>query len=259
MALLPRRLGHGERAELVQHLDELRRRLFISALALVLAFGVTFAFHERIVGWLNAPLDGKEPITLGVAEPFTTSLTVSLYAAIALALPVLLWQTWAYLAPVVDEGRQRDVARLVLVASLLLAGGMAFAYWIVLPATIPFLLGFDAELYQVEVRARDYYSFAALTVVGVGALFDLPVFLLGLVRLGIVTSAKLRRNRKIGIAVLVALSVALPGVDPITTILQTIPLLLLFEASIWTAVYFERRWSMARIATTRPQLEADAT
>jgi sec-independent protein translocase protein TatC len=247
VALLPRRVAHGERAELVEHLDELRRRLVISAAALVVAFGVTFAFRERIIGWLNAPLEGKEPITLGVAEPFTTSLMVSLYAAVALALPVLLWQAWAYLAPAVDEHRQRSIARLVLVASLVLAGGMAFAYWVVLPSTIPFLLDFDQELYQIEVRGRDYYSFAALTVVGVGFLFELPVFLLGLVRLGVVSADRLRRSRKVGIVVFVAISVALPGVDPFTTLLQTIPLLVLFEASIWAAVYFERRWSRVPI------------
>jgi sec-independent protein translocase protein TatC len=119
-----------------------------------------------------------------VAEPFTTSLTVSLYAAVALALPVILWQLWAYLAPAVDERRQQSIAHLVLVASLLLAGGTAFADWVVLPSTIPFLLGFDDQLYEIEVRARDYYSFAALTILGVGVLFELPVFLLGLVRLG---------------------------------------------------------------------------
>jgi sec-independent protein translocase protein TatC len=182
-----------------------------------------------------------------VAEPFTTSLTVSVYAAVALAPPVLLWQLWSYLAPALDERRQRSIAHLVLVASLLLAGGMAFAYWVVLPSTIPFLLAFDDELYQIDVRARDYYSFAALTIGGVGLLFELPVFLLGLVRLGILTSARLRRNRRIGVAALAATSVALPGVDPATTILQTIPLLALFETSIWASVYFERRWSRSPI------------
>ena len=247
MSLLPRRLRHGQRAELVDHLDELRRRLFLSAAALTVAFGFTYAFHERIIGWLNAPLHGKKPITFGVAEPFTTSLTVSAYAAVALALPVLLWQLWAFLAPAVDERHQRTIARLVLVGSLLLGGGMAFAYWVVLPSTIPFLLGFNDDLYQIEVRARDYYSFAALTILGVGALFELPVILLGLVRLGILSSARLRRNRRIGIVALAVTSVALPGVDPATTVLQTIPLLVLFEASIWAAVYFERRWQRSPI------------
>ena len=130
-----------------------------------------------MIGWLNTPIESREPVTLGVAEPFTTSIAVSLYAAFGLALSVILWQAWAYLAPAVDERRQRTIVRLVLVASLLLAGGMAFAYWVVLPSTIPFLLEFDEGLYDIEVRARDYYTFAAFTIVGVGVLFDLPAFL----------------------------------------------------------------------------------
>jgi sec-independent protein translocase protein TatC len=248
MTLLPRRVGHGELAELVEHLGELRHRLAISAGTLGLAFALTFIFRETIIGWLNAPLEGKEPITLGVAEPFTTSLLVSFYAALALSLPVLFWQAWAYFAPALDERTQKSIARLVVLGSLVLAAGMAFAYWVVLPSTIPFLLDFDDELYQIEVRARDYYSFAALTVVGVGALFELPVFLLGLVRIGVLSAARLRRNRRKGIVVLVAISVALPGVDPLTTLLQTIPLLVLFEASIWAAPIVERRRSRVTTA-----------
>jgi hypothetical protein len=99
VALFPRRLEHGERAELVTHLDELRRELFMSAAALAVAFAATYTFHCRIIGWLNAPLEGRKPITLAVAEPFTTSLTISSYAAVALGLPVFLWQLWSYLAP----------------------------------------------------------------------------------------------------------------------------------------------------------------
>src|ERR687895_581452 len=206
MALLPRRLGHGERVELVEHLGELRTRLVISLAALAAAFGLTFAFHRMILGWLNAPLDGKKPITLGVAEPFTTALTVSLYAAVAL--------------------------------------------------TFPFLLGFNEELFQIEVRARDYYAFAAFTVVGVGLLFELPVFLLGLVRLGVLSARRLRRSRRVGVVALVAVSVALPGVDPVTTALQTMPLLVLYEVSIWAAPLVERRRARARLRS-RPEPASD--
>src|SRR5919106_6755759 len=121
MAFFPRRLGHGERVELVEHLGELRTRLFIPLGTLAAGFALSYGFHETIIGWLNAPLDGKKPITLGVAEPFTTSLVVSFYAAVA--FPVLLWQLWAYLAPALDPRRQRNVFQLVLVALALLAGG----------------------------------------------------------------------------------------------------------------------------------------
>ena len=244
MARLPRRLGHGDRVTLTEHLDELRGRLIISLSSLAVAFGVTYGFRHTIIHWLNRPLPaGKQPITFGVAEPFLTSMTVAFYAAIAITLPILLWQLWSFFAPAMEEHKQRTVARMVMVATGLLAGGMAFAYWVVLPSAIPFLLGYDSGLYNIQVRARDYYSFASFVIIAVGVLFELPVFLLGLVRLGVLTSAKLRKNRRIGIVILVAISVALPGVDPVTTTLQTIPLLVLFEASIWASVFFEKRWA----------------
>jgi len=243
MARLPRRLGHGDKVTLTEHLDELRSRLIISLSALAVAFGVTYGFRHTIIHWLNRPLHGKQPITFGVAEPFLTSLTVAFYAAIAITLPILLWQVWLFFAPAMEEHAQRTVARMVFVATFLLAGGMAFAYWVVLPSAIPFLLGYDSDLYNIQVRARDYYTFASFVIIAVGCLFELPVFLLGLVRLGVLSSAKLRKNRRIGIVILVAISVALPGVDPVTTTLQTIPLLVLFEASIWASVFFEKRWA----------------
>src|SRR5918999_1562075 len=154
MALLPRRLGHGERVELVEHLGELRTRLVISLAALAAAFGLTFAFHRMILGWLNAPLDGKKPITLGVAEPFTTALTVSLYAAVALTFPILLWQVWAYLVPAVEETRQRDVARLVLVAAVLLTGGGGLAPSGGVPPAHPLPPRADGAPLPTEGRAR---------------------------------------------------------------------------------------------------------
>ena len=121
MKRLPRRLEHGEEATLVEHLDELRNRIFVAVGALVLALGVTYAFHHRLIHWLNKPLpaDKRHPITFGVAEPFLTSLTVSLYAAIVITLPIILWQLWAFLAPAFDERTQRGVRWLVAFATVL--------------------------------------------------------------------------------------------------------------------------------------------
>src|SRR5215510_10468033 len=115
---LPRRLDHGEEATLVEHLDELRSRLIIALVAIVPAFILTFAFHERIMEWLVGPLpDDKKLVTLGVVEPFTISIKVSLIAAIAITLPVILWQIWAFLAPAVDPHFQRVVLIFVALAT----------------------------------------------------------------------------------------------------------------------------------------------
>jgi sec-independent protein translocase protein TatC len=243
---IPRRLEHGDRVTLVEHLDELRNRLIIALAGLAVAFGVAYGFRHHIIGWLNDPLNGREPITFGVAEPFMTSLMVSVYAALAITLPLWLWQLWSFLAPAFEQASQKAVARMVAFGTILFVGGAAFAYFVVLPAAVPFLLGYDSDIYNIQVRARDYYSFAAFSILGVGFLFELPVFLLGFVRLGVISAEQLRKNRRIGIVVLTAISVALPGVDPITTIMQTVPLLILFEASIHLARIFERRWDRQR-------------
>jgi sec-independent protein translocase protein TatC len=240
----PRRLGSEERVELVDHLDELRRRILIALIAFGVGSAIAFAFHGDLLGWLNhaLPEGRRRPVTLSVAEPFTTSLKVSLYAGFALALPVVLWQVWSFLAPAVHQHTRRVVAGFVAFASALFAGGVAFSYAFALPAALHFLTNYDSALYDIEVRAKDYYSFALMVLLSVGLVFQLPIFLLGLVKLGVTSSTRLRRNRRLGYVAMAALAVALPGVDPVTTALEMAPLVLLFEASIWLAVLFERRW-----------------
>ena len=115
---LPRRLVHGEEATLVEHLDELRTRLIIALFAIVPAFALTFAFHERIMEWLTGPLpDDKQLVTLGVTEPFTVSVKVSFIAALAIALPIVLWQTWGFLAPALAPNFERIVIVFVVLAT----------------------------------------------------------------------------------------------------------------------------------------------
>ncbi len=246
---VPRRLGHGEGAELVEHLGELRSRLLISLGAIAVGFGVAYTFHHELLTWLNAPLpDGRQPITLGVAEPFTTSIKVSLYAGFALALPVVLWQVWSFLAPAMSKRTERALGMLVAFATLLFALGVAFGYGLALPAAVHFLTNFDASVYDIQVRASSYYSFSLMVLLSVGLVFELPVFVLALVRLGVFTTAKLRRNRRIGYVAMAGLAVALPGVDPVTTAFEMAPLVILYEGSIWLSVLFERRWKSAPLA-----------
>jgi sec-independent protein translocase protein TatC len=240
---LPRRLRPGEEATLVEHLDELRTRLIISLLAVAATFVVAFVFHEQLIEWLREPLpDDKQLVTLGVTEPFTTSVKVSFYAALALSLPVILWQTWSFLAPAMEEGTQRVLAVFVVIATGLFAGGLAFGYFVVMPKAIEFLTSYDDELYDIQVRASYYFSFVAIMLLAIAFFFELPIFILALVRLGVVTSAQLRRNRRYLIVGAVILCVLLPTVDPVSLILEIVPLLLLLEASIWASVFLERRW-----------------
>ncbi|OFW71752.1 MAG: twin arginine-targeting protein translocase TatC [Actinobacteria bacterium RBG_16_68_12] len=240
---LPRRLLHGEEATLVEHLDELRTRLIVVLLALVPAFLLAFAFHEQIMEWLTGPLpDDRKLVTLGVTEPFTTSVKVSLIAGLALALPVVLWQIWAFLAPAVQPHFQRIVLVFVVIATALFAAGVVFMYYVVLPRALDFLTSYDADLYDIQIRASYYYSFAALTLVAGGIAFLMPIFVLALVRLRVLTSDRLRSNRRIAFVVLLVFAILLPTVDPVSLAFEVIPLLLLFELSIWMSVLMERRW-----------------
>lgn len=241
--IVPRRLSPGEEATLVEHLTELRHRLVICLFAIVPAFAVAYVFHDTLIRWLKDLLpEGTDLVTLGVAEPFTTALKVSFYAALAITLPVVLWQIWAFLAPAVDRSTQRIISLFVVIATALFAGGVAFSYFIVLPKALTFLVEYDADLYLEQIRASYFLTFVSLMMLASGIAFQLPIFILGLVRLGVVDSGKLRRNRRLGIVAMFCFAILLPTVDPVSLAFEVVPLLILFEASIWLAVVMERRW-----------------
>jgi sec-independent protein translocase protein TatC len=244
MKVRGRRLRYGEEATLVEHLDELRSRIIRVLIVLAVAMAFTFAFHEHIIRWLNdaLPADRRDHIiTLGVAEPFTTSLTVSFYAALVIAFPFVLWQVWAFFAPAFTESQQRSAAALVVLAGALAIGGLAFGYFVVLPGALHFLTNYDSNLFNIQIRARDYYSFASTLLLAVVGIFEVPILVLGLVAVGVLTSNQLRRNRRWGYFIVAVLALALPGPDPVTTMFELIPMWIIFEASIWLAVYAERR------------------
>ncbi len=248
MSRLPRRLRHGEEATLVEHLGELRTRLIICIVAVVAAFTVVYVFHGHLLEWLNRPLpaDKRPPVTFGVLEPFTVSIMVTFYAALLIALPIIFWQLWAFLAPAFEERHQRSMAVLVAFAAALAIGGVAFGYWLVLPAAVHFLTDYDSSHFDILIRARDYYSFTSLLLLAVALAFEIPVFVLGLVRLRILSAARLRGSWRMGIFAMTALGVLLPGVDPVSTALSVVVLVTLYGLSIALASFFEPRWRETR-------------
>jgi sec-independent protein translocase protein TatC len=243
MARLPRRLGHGEEATLGEHLEELRQRLFVIIGSVVIATIVAFVFHTRLLDWLNRPLPAghRRLLATGVAEPFTVSIAVSVYAAIVISSPVILWQLWSFFAPAFDPGAERKVLALVAAAVVLGGAGLAFGYWILLPRAIHFLTNYDDKHFLHLIKASTYYSFVVTVLLGIVVVFQLPLVVLGLVALGVLSSRTLRKHRRIGYFVTAVIALALPGPDPVTTFLELLPMWALFEASIWVAVAFERR------------------
>lgn len=232
-------VAHEDQLSLVEHLDELRSRVVVSIAALVPALVLCGWKNGLLIEILNRPLPkGQEPITLSPTEPFLTTATLVVYAALLLAMPVVLYQAYAFVLPAFSKDERRVALPLMIGAPFLFVAGVLFAYFVVLPPAITVLLGFNADEFNTQLRAREYYSFASLTLISLGILFQVPIGVLAATRLGVVTPAQLRRGRRyaiLGIAVLAAL---LPTIDPVTMILEMLPLIVLYELSILVARAF---------------------
>jgi sec-independent protein translocase protein TatC len=236
-----RPVSHEDRLTLVEHLDELRIRLIISVAVFAIAFGLCFWQDELLFDLLNDPLPGDQrPLTLGVTEPFFTTLTVSAYAALLLSLPLILYQVYAFVLPAFSPGERRIVLPLLLMVPFLLVAGVAFGYFVILPAALKFLLNFNESEFNIQIRAREYYSFAAMTLAALGILFQIPVVIVALTRLGITSPRQLRRLRRHAVVVIAIVAMLLPGTDPVTMLIAMVPLLVLYELSILLAVLVER-------------------
>lgn len=311
MASVMGRVGHEDRLSIIDHLDELRSRLIVCVVALLIAFLGCFWQNSALINILNEPLKeaskphasstgqlsgaaqagvrlgtelsaaaasaaalatspatpagqkadfralaasleaaskdlpkvvpARQPITTGVGEPFTATLTVSAYFALLFALPVILWQIYAFVLPAFDDRERRIVFPLMMMVPVLFCAGVAFGYYMVLPPAVNFLQNFNSGSFDILVQAKDYYAFIATVLLVMGLIFQVPVGLLALNRAGIVSSGALVRNWRyiiVGIAVLAAF---LPGVDPVTTLLEMAPLLVLYGLSILLLKVAERR------------------
>ena len=309
-----RPVSHDDRLSLVEHLTELRARLFICIAAFLVCFGIAFWQNDRILDVMNRPLEqtafneGSEdpferaasfqqaerrlflqaellgralaredslspaarrqfeqfatqaaaaaaaaptaasprrPVTLGVGEPFTQTFRVAAYAAFLLALPLLLYQGYAFLLPAFSP-RERQVALpLMLLVPFLFVAGVLFAYFVVLPKAINFLQNFNDDSFDILLQARDFYRFELLVLMAMGVLFQIPVGILAVTRMGIVTPRQLRKNRGYAVLAIAVLAMFLPGTDPFTMLLIMVPLYLLYEGSILLASVLDRRASRA--------------
>jgi sec-independent protein translocase protein TatC len=320
MGKVLRPIGHEDRLSIVDHLDELRTRLIISAIALAIAFGVCFWQNQALLDILNRALpatpatsanhisgltgdsvnerrglqlmaksaaqlaaSGKQsaadrayfaqlsagaseaalalpkqtakrlPITIGVGEPFTTTLTVCAYFALLFALPLLLYQVYAFVIPALDSQERRVAVPVMLVAPILFIGGVLFAYFIVLPPAVHFLQGFNSGNFDILVQAKTYYTFQILTMLGIGLAFQLPLGLLALQRIGVINASTLTRNWRYATVIIAVIAAAMPGADPVTTGLETLPLIVLFLASIVLLKIADRR-AAARAAAELSQM-----
>src|SRR5437899_2886385 len=335
MATAIRPIGHEDRLSLVDHLDELRARLIVSAVVLAIAFGVCLWQNHELLHIINKPLQaqtkkqvaqgqgmvgqsvrgqqgvlkvagevraalrllaapgsglsaatraqlgplqtalgsdvrkiprnppGDNPVTLGVGEPFTTTLTVALYFAVLFAAPLILYELYGFALPALNPTERRVALPLLLAIPVLFAAGVLFGYFVVLPAAVRFFVNFNSSEFNVLVQASQFYKFAATVLLAMGLIFQVPVAILAATRLGIVTPRQLRRNRRYAIVVCAVVAAFLPG-DVITLVLETVPLYLLYEVSILVASFVGRSQDTnedragAPAAQTAPAQDAEA-
>lgn len=320
MATAIRTIGHDERLSIVDHLEELRTRLIVSAVAFGVVFAVCLWQNHALLGFINRPLHkqteqqalngqgpagqtwftqkavlgvardtqaiaralgapssglpaatraqlagsiaklqadiaklprsptGTNPTTLGPGEPLTATLTVTLYFSLVLALPLILFELYGFVLPAFSPHERRAVLPLLICVPFLFATGVAFGYLVVLPAAVHFLQNFNSSQFNVMIQANQYYKFAATVLLAMGLSFQAPIAIVGSVRLGLVTPRQLRHNRRYAILACAAVAAFLPG-DAFTLMLETVPLYLLYEASILIASVVARR-DAARAAAT---------
>jgi sec-independent protein translocase protein TatC len=230
---------------IIEHLTELRKRITIALAALVVGVIVAFIFQGYIFKVLMKPLHGTKVTsitTFGPAEPFMVALKVSIYAGLLLALPVIMWELWAYIMPALYENEKKTIVPYVAMTTGLFLFGVVFGYYLVLPIGLKWLLGYGGDIFNQQLRAEDYIGFVTLFLLAFGVVFEMPVFILILAALRIVSAKLLRKQRRIAIVVIAVVSmVATPSQDPVSMILMMIPLLILYELSIILTSLMEKR------------------
>jgi sec-independent protein translocase protein TatC len=239
-----RRAEPAQPIELTGHLDELRSRLII--ILGVLGLGVSLCFWRsgEILAFLQGPLpDGRETKFLATnpLDPLMTSISISIYGGLLLAVPVASYQLYAFLIPAVDEQHHRSLRPLVAMVPALFIAGAAFGWYLVVPPSLDFLLGFNDDQFQTVLRAKDYIQYVALTLLAMGLVFELPVVMMILARLKVVSSTMMRRHWRTSIVGLATVAMLLPGVDPISFVVEFLPLLGLYAVSYAVVVTVERR------------------
>jgi sec-independent protein translocase protein TatC len=308
MAKVLRPIGHEDRLSIIDHLDELRSRLFVCGIGLAVAFAFCFWQNQVLLKALNRALPAtpstssnhisgltgdsvKEahalnaassylhqlansgsqtahdkalfggaasalasaasslpsqtakrlPITIGVGEPFTTTLLAAAYFALLLTLPLIIYQAYAFVIPALNPQERRVAIPVMLIAPVLFLIGVAFAYFVVLPPAVHFLQGYNSGNFDILVQAKTYYQFQIFTMLGIGLIFQLPLGLLALHSMGRVTARTLTRNWRYATVIIAVIAAALPGADPVTTGLETLPLVILYLASIVMLKIADRR------------------
>ena len=239
-------IAEDEKLPFTGHLDELRQRLIVCFIAVGVGFCGAFFFKERLFEILVAPLvqvlgEGDKLIYTGLPEAFFTYLKVSLLAGIMVASPVLLYEFWMFVAPGLYRKEKKILMPVIFLSTFFFVGGALFGYFVVFPWGFKFLLGFATENIRPMPAMKEYMSFATKLLLAFGLVFELPLVLTAMSRMGLVTVPFLKKNRKYALLLFFVGAAILTPPDVVTQVMMALPLMVLYEISIIGARIFGRK------------------
>jgi len=245
----PRRVKPEEQLTLVEHLDELRSRIVVVLVVLTVALGVCFYEASPILNFLSKPLplkpgqDHYKFLATSPLDGILTSISIAVYSALLLTMPLATYQLYAFVIPAFAEGYHKHIKPLVAMIPALFICGVVFGWYLVVPPAIGFVVGYNSESFNYQLRASNYIQFVLLTMLAMGIVFEMPAVMLVLARLRIMSSSLMRRHWRISIVVLAVIAMLLPGVDPVSFVVEFIPLLALYGLSYFIVLGVERAQS----------------
>ena len=260
--------GPDDKYTILEHLDELRKRMFWVVVVLVAGVIAAAIFNDFVFSLLLYPLrhvpgldiTSYQIITLSPVEPFMVSLKVWVVASLLVTSPFLIWQLWAFVGPAFTSSEKRYFYPVVAATSVLFLSGVAFGYFFVLPRGLTFLLNFGGDTFNVQNRATEYFTFVALFILAFGLIFEMPVVLVLLAKVGVISDRFLRKNRRYAIVIMALFAAFLtPGQDAFSMVAMLIPMLILYEVSIPIARIVQPKEDVPTAANDVDDLAAGVT
>ena len=241
-------MNEAEKIPFTGHLEELRKRLVVCFIAIGIGFVASYGFKEQIFQILSRPLisamgTGDKLIFTGLPEAFFTYLKVAFLSGIMLAAPVILYEFWMFLAPGLYKKERSLLVPIVFLSSRFFIGGALFGYFVVFPFGFKFFLGFASDTIQALPSMKEYLGFSAKLLLAFGLVFELPIVITFLARLGIVSVDFLKKNRKYALILFFVGAAIITPPDVITQVMMALPLMLLYEISILGARAFGKKKS----------------
>lgn len=244
-----KKISTDEKLPFLVHLEELRKRIVIMLIAVGVGFGLTFSFSEKILLWLARPLKAKL-VFLSPTEVFWVNLKIAFFAGLVLVIPVVLYQVWAFISPGLFEKEKKYALPFVILSTSFFAMGVLFCLFVVLPFAMRFLMTYKTQHLVAVISVGNYVDFVIKFLLAFGLIFELPLAITILAKMGVVTPKFLARNRKYAILInFIIAAILTPTPDIFNQLLMAGPLCLLYEFGIISARIFTKKKKEVEVQT----------